>query len=221
MDAERFDSLIWSLSVATSRRGAWRLLAGSGLGGLLATGTLSTVAGKRGTRKGKGKRRGKDGQKVTICHNGQTTRIAKPALKRHLRHGDTRGKCQTPSPPPLDCGCNALQTCVNPQTKTCVTGSGTCSAGVSGCAGTGDPSEWVCASTEALLGVQACNCIESASGETRCTREELIGGGCNQDACTTDTECQSRFPAVPGAFCAKSGNCCAGKQICMAPCPNA
>ena len=51
---------------------------------------LLTVAGAAvaaGPGKGKGR------EKVTICHKGHTIRVAFPAVKAHLRHGDVPGRC--------------------------------------------------------------------------------------------------------------------------------
>jgi hypothetical protein len=31
--------------------------------------------------------------KVTICHKGKTIRVAQPAVRAHLRHGDRVGPC--------------------------------------------------------------------------------------------------------------------------------
>jgi hypothetical protein len=31
--------------------------------------------------------------KVAICHKGHTIKVAQPAVKAHLRHGDTLGAC--------------------------------------------------------------------------------------------------------------------------------
>jgi hypothetical protein len=31
--------------------------------------------------------------KVTLCHKGKTIRVAEPARRAHLRHGDTAGPC--------------------------------------------------------------------------------------------------------------------------------
>jgi hypothetical protein len=48
--------------------------------------------GKDNGNKGNGKGNGKE--KVTICHKGKKTiTVAKPALKAHLKHGDTVGPC--------------------------------------------------------------------------------------------------------------------------------
>jgi hypothetical protein len=43
----------------------------------------------QGTQPGKGKGQ----EKVTICHNGHTIKVAKPAVKAHLKHGDHLGAC--------------------------------------------------------------------------------------------------------------------------------
>ena len=37
--------------------------------------------------------------KVFVCHDGKTLKIAKAAVKAHLKHGDTAGRCTTPGPP--------------------------------------------------------------------------------------------------------------------------
>jgi len=31
--------------------------------------------------------------RVALCHKGHTIRVAQPAVKAHLRHGDTLGAC--------------------------------------------------------------------------------------------------------------------------------
>lgn len=36
--------------------------------------------------------------KVEICHNGNTIVVAKSAVKAHLSHGDTQGKCDSAFP---------------------------------------------------------------------------------------------------------------------------
>jgi hypothetical protein len=38
-----------------------------------------------------GKQYGK--HRVAICHKGHTIRVAQPAVKAHLKHGDTLGPC--------------------------------------------------------------------------------------------------------------------------------
>ena len=49
----------------------------------------ATVFPCTGTQPGEGKGR----EKVTICHNGHTIRVARPAVKAHLKHGDHVGAC--------------------------------------------------------------------------------------------------------------------------------
>jgi hypothetical protein len=132
MDADRFDTLLRTLSTSPTRRGALRLLAGTALAGLLAvdTGTADAKKGGgkgNGGKKGKGKKRGH--KKVTVCHKGQTKDIPKPALTGHLGHGDSLGPCgSTPPPGPtcsdqvkngsetdVDCGGGTCPRCVNEQ----------------------------------------------------------------------------------------------------------
>jgi hypothetical protein len=101
VDAERFDMLFQSLSETPSRRGAFRLLAGSLLGGFLSLDAASTRAKKSGKGRDKGKRKGKNKQKVTVCHNGQTITVSKSALQAHKKHGDTTGACPTQDSRPV------------------------------------------------------------------------------------------------------------------------
>ena len=59
------------------------LLAFAALGGV---GLAQTSGGPGGSQYGK--------KKVTICHKGKKTiRVSKAALRKHLRHGDTEGRC--------------------------------------------------------------------------------------------------------------------------------
>jgi hypothetical protein len=61
-----------------------------------------------GNGKGKGKEKGESSSasqyqyshgkqyghhRVALCHKGHTIRVAQPAVKAHLRHGDTLGAC--------------------------------------------------------------------------------------------------------------------------------
>lgn len=36
---------------------------------------------------------GSSSSKVTICHNGNTIKVAKSAVSAHIKHGDERGAC--------------------------------------------------------------------------------------------------------------------------------
>lgn len=59
------------------------LLAIAALGGV---GVAQAGGGPGGAQYGK--------KKVTICHKGKkTVRVSKAALRKHLRHGDTEGRC--------------------------------------------------------------------------------------------------------------------------------
>jgi hypothetical protein len=59
------------------------LLAFAGLGGV---GLAQTSGGGPG--------KGQYGKKVTLCHKGKKTiRVSKHAVRKHLRHGDTLGRC--------------------------------------------------------------------------------------------------------------------------------
>jgi long-subunit fatty acid transport protein len=62
------------------------------VGMLLAFAALGGVGLAQTSGGGPGK--GQYGKKVTICHKGKKTiRISKAALAKHLRHGDTLGRC--------------------------------------------------------------------------------------------------------------------------------
>ena len=61
--------------------------------------TVATALAAPGARaRVQGKGTGKGREKVTVCHKGETITVAKPALKGHLKHGDTQGECATPEP---------------------------------------------------------------------------------------------------------------------------
>src|SRR5262245_5434713 len=72
-----------------------KLLTGASLAALLLVGLGGIAVAKDKPGKGKGR------EKVTLCHKGKVTiRVAKPAVKAHLRHGDKLGRCPTAPPPP-------------------------------------------------------------------------------------------------------------------------
>jgi hypothetical protein len=101
MDHNRFDNLTRSISGTSTRRRFSGTMAALGLGSLASFGLLGAdeVDAKRKGNKKQGK-----GKKVTVCHNGQEIRVAKRALKKHLRHGDTQGACPIVEPPCIpDC----------------------------------------------------------------------------------------------------------------------
>lgn len=86
MDMHRFDALTRVLAVRDTRRNAAALL-GSVLATLLLTTEPSTAKKKRK-------------KKVTLCHNGQTIKVAKKARNQFLLDGATLGACAGTSPPP-------------------------------------------------------------------------------------------------------------------------
>jgi hypothetical protein len=62
------------------------------VGMLLAFAALGGVGFAQTTGGGPGK--GQYGKKVTVCHKGKKTiRVSKAAVRKHLRHGDTLGRC--------------------------------------------------------------------------------------------------------------------------------
>jgi len=90
MDSKQFDELVARLASATTRRNAVKGV----VGGALATVGVTSVAaekGGKGKSKGKGKKHGH--HKVEICHKGVTKLVPRPAVKGHLKHGDTLGPC--------------------------------------------------------------------------------------------------------------------------------
>jgi hypothetical protein len=119
MIADRFDTVLRSLSQTPSRRNALRLLAGSALGGLLTREAGGALAKKGG--KGKHKGKNEKGKKVTLCHNGQTITVSKSAAKGHKKHGDTAGPCPSEPTPP---GSVLTYQCPGPKNSG-VSGSGT------------------------------------------------------------------------------------------------
>jgi hypothetical protein len=92
MDAPRFDALTRDLTHGRSRRDLTQLLGGFVLAGplaLLGRAAPDAVVAKK-NKNNKKKRK-------TLCHFGQTIKVAKSTVKAHLAHGDSLGPC----PPPL------------------------------------------------------------------------------------------------------------------------
>jgi hypothetical protein len=86
-----------------------KLLVVVSLAALLLVGLGGTAVAKDKPGKGKGR------EKVTLCHKGKVKiRVAKPALKAHLRHGDTLGPCPTrPAPAPTTARLTVIKRVVN------------------------------------------------------------------------------------------------------------
>lgn len=92
MDSKTFDGLARVLGGSTNRRSMIQILGGLSFGVIALNPQISEA------KKGKGKGKGK----VTICHDGQTITVSKPALKGHLKHGDTMGACSGQEDPGQD-----------------------------------------------------------------------------------------------------------------------
>lgn len=71
---------------------------------LLFTGVVlaALLVGSLGATAGTKPNPGKGHPKVTLCHKGKVTiRVGAPAVKAHLRHGDTLGPCTGQAPAPV------------------------------------------------------------------------------------------------------------------------
>jgi hypothetical protein len=111
MDPREFDALIARLANGPTRRDALKGVAGGTLAaiGITAADDDSEARKKkkrkknnRGDKRDRGggknkaeaeKKKKKRKKKVKVCHNGKTIKVSKRARKKHIRHGDTRGKC--------------------------------------------------------------------------------------------------------------------------------
>src|SRR5713101_3799203 len=70
-----------------------KLVTGLALGALLVVPLAATAGGKPGKPDEPGNQ-GKGHPKVTLCHKGHVTiRVGFPAVRAHVRHGDTFGRC--------------------------------------------------------------------------------------------------------------------------------
>jgi hypothetical protein len=215
MIADRFDTLLRSLSQTPSRRHALRLLAGSAYGGLFTIGTGRMEAKKVGIGKGKNKKNKKG--KITLCHQGQTITVAKSAAKGHKKHGDTVGPCPSgpTGPTCTDGSTNGGETDVD-------CGGGTCPRCATGksCASRNDCASARCEAgtcqtcvnnlTDCGLdvgGVSTCACREHESGQKFCTKQNgrLLPAGTSCAACQGGEQC---FPINGGA----------GGIECILPC---
>ena len=124
MDESHFDELARSLALP-SRRGIVTVVGAAAFAALLSQAAPEAALAKRKQKK------------KTLCHNGQTIKVAKSKVKAHLAHGDIPGPCPPPSPrPPAGCPqgtreCAARGGCI-PRTHCCTDsdcapgGGGTC-----------------------------------------------------------------------------------------------
>jgi hypothetical protein len=218
MIADRFDTLVQSLSHTLSRRHALRLLAGSALGGLLTREAGHSLAKKGGKGKGKGKNKRRKKSKVTLCHQGKSITVAMSAQKAHVAHGDSIGRCPTTNLPSgvtcsdgitngsetdVDCGgtcprCAVGQTCAI--RNDCL--SARCDAGT--CKTCADNTE-----CGVDIDQQTCGCRTHESGQKFCTK---INGTAFPPG-STCVVCQS------GELCFPiNGNAQANGLECIRPC---
>ena len=129
MEDARFDALAQQLGMDRSRRRVFGglIAAVAGLTGAAVIGESEADAGDRRRRRRRRANRDK------VCHNGQTRKVRKRAVKRHLAHGDYRGACFSACPPGR-CNVSAGETCCAPgsgqNTDSCApTGGSCCGAG--------------------------------------------------------------------------------------------
>lgn len=241
MDADRFDSLLRSLSGTPSRRNALRLLAGTAVSSLLTLGAVPTEAKKGGNGKGKGKGKGKRNDKgnkgkgqenVTLCHDGQTITVSASSQQAHLAHGDTVGACQSPPPPPPPAEdedrdeveakpiCPADGSAVN--CPTCHEARyGPDGVGDGGCCTPGGRPRDCAACTEANQGFCGAGSLQSQDGTCVTATCKIAWNGtlrCEYEA--NHAQCQSADPTMP--FCCRKyrstqfGHCVADRATCDA-----
>jgi hypothetical protein len=101
MESTRFDAIARMLAEPRSRRQALYGLVGTAaaLAGGSLVGANVAEAKKGGNGKGKnagnGKGKKKGNEKVSLCKNGHTIRVARPAVRAHLKKGATEGACES------------------------------------------------------------------------------------------------------------------------------
>ena len=122
MEDVEFDALSQRLGTDRSRRWVFGglITAVAGLTGGAVFGASDAGAKRRRRRKKK---------KVQMCHSGDTIKVNKRAVSRHLAHGDFRGPCVSVCPPGR-CNVAAGEVCCLPgsaqNTDSCAPAGGTC-----------------------------------------------------------------------------------------------
>lgn len=184
MDDTRFDQLTRSMAAGTTRR---RVL--GGVVAAIAGGMALTADGANARKRAKAQKNGKGQDKVEICHkpgtpDEKTIRVAEPAVKAHLKHGDTLGACPCANPCGDDC-CGDDEACI---------GGGREDIPQTCC-----PTDNVCGGPEAELQICCSNsetCIGEIPNQSCCANENLCGGPENtvKICCTGGTTCVGDIP---------------------------
>ena len=121
MEDATFDAMTQRFGRDHSRR---RLV-----GGLLAAVAGLTGAAGFSASDAEATRRHRHKKKAKVCHFGNTIKIKKKAVNRHLAHGDYRGACINACPPGR-CNVAAGEVCCAPgsgqNTDSCAPTGGTC-----------------------------------------------------------------------------------------------
>ncbi|MFN8662089.1 MAG: hypothetical protein U0075_09380 [Thermomicrobiales bacterium] len=187
-----FDDLAVSLATGQSRRGTLKKLLLGAVGiPAVAVGTLGLPGAE--AKKKKHKHKHKNKKKVTLCHNGQTITVSKKAKKKHLKHGDTLGPCNTPA--------------CTPDTNPC--GNRECGSVDNGCG--------VDVSCGECTAPEICN---SNTGQCGCTPDQDPCGG--RECGSVDDGCGQQVACGPnGGACSGSDTCNNAGQCVCTPDPNA
>jgi hypothetical protein len=192
MDGHRFDGLARSLAVVTSRRSVFAAVGG---GLIVALGRSSPAEAKR--------------PKVELCHKGKTISVAEPAVRAHLRHGDTLGPCcvsgkicEYDEAPGGICCPNATDGCVLFDYETQTPGTACCPAHRT-CTPSGDLPGYVCCPEDVPCADNG-NCCPSG--------KSCVGIGGRPTYCcpNPDDACVDPFEGQNSGY----GWCCPPERIC-------
>jgi hypothetical protein len=130
-------------------------------------------------------------RKIKVCHKGRTKWVSRCALKAHLRHGDTRGKCKRPA---ASCPCFSA--------GDIQAAAGACDTAVSATCSTGDP-YYLALSCDpggsqppGILGIY----LSRTADGGYCSRDDIFGSVSQSGL--SDAEFQACVNAINGSgFC--------------------
>jgi hypothetical protein len=104
-------------------------------------------------------------RKVTICHKGRRTiKVSRRALKKHLRHGDTKGECPAPG---ASCPCFSLGDIED--------AAGACNTSLTTACDTGDPYTLLLSCDTGPTFPPDRSFYISNSGGASCSRTDVFG----------------------------------------------